>query len=234
MALPRSLRPSAVAGAIPGAALAAGSAVAGLLRRDKALHPIGHHGTGRLEVTDPDPALGIPVLREAGDVACEARWSRSMGLPAGWPDIEGLALRLRGAGPHGADADLLFASTGEHAWSRYLMTLRPQGRFGLQSTLLPVRAGGRAVTFRVTPAAAEPHGGDLPPAAYLLELARGTGAWRPLGRVEVVWSRDDVAQRYDSVTHPLAGTEQVPFITAAREPAYVAARAVSRARARRT
>ena len=227
-------RASHLAGALPGAVLGALSGVAGAIRRDKALHPIGHHGTGRLEVTDPDPSLGIDVLRETGSHPCEARWSRSMGLPAGWPDIEGMALRLRGAGPDGADADLLFASTGQSAWSRYLLTLRGPGTFGPQTTLLPVKAGGRAVVFRITPVVAEDEADDLPPAAYALEVARGSGPWEPLGRVEVTWGRDDVSERFDPVARPLAGIEQFRFVTTLREPAYVAARAAARARARRT
>ena len=237
MALPRTSTSSSprlgqVAGALPGAVLGALSGVAGRVRGDKALHPIGHRGSGRLEVTDPDPALGIDVLEGTATIACDARWSRSMGLPGGLPDIEGMALRLHGAGNGGRDADLLFASTGTSAWSRYLLTLRPPGRFGSMTTLLPVRAGGRAVVFRLTPDA--PAADDLPPTAYTLEVARGSGPWQRLGRVEVAWTRDDVADRFDPVTRPLAGIEQFPFVTAVREPAYAAARAAARARARRT
>jgi hypothetical protein len=227
-------RSSFVAGAVPGVALGAASALAGFLRRDKALHPIGHHGAGQLRVTDPDPDLGIAAFSEVDDLPCEARWSRSMGLPTGWPDIEGLALRLPGCGPDGADADLLFASTGTHAWSRYLLTVRPPGRFGLMTTLLPVRAGGRAVTFRVTPVATSRGVDDLPPTAYDLAVARGNGPWRPLGTIDVAWSRSDTDQRFDPVARPLEGIEQFAFVSALREPAYVAARSAAHARARRT
>jgi hypothetical protein len=215
-------------GALPGVLLAAAAAVTGLLRRDKALHPVGHRGTGRFTVTDPAPGLGIDVIARAGTRPCGTRWSRSMGLPRGWPDIEGLALRLDGAGPGGGDADLLFASTGGHAWDRYLLTLRGPGRFGRLTTLLPVRAGGRAVTFRLTPHPGPRDG--LPPATYTLDLALGTGDWQPVGRVDVTWVEADTGDRFDPITRPLAGTEQYAFVAALREPAYVAARAVARAR----
>lgn len=220
--------PQSLAGALPGALLAAAAAVTGLLRRDKALHPVGHRGTGHLTVTDPAPALGIEAFAGAGTRPCRVRWSRSMGLPRGWPDVEGLALRLVGAGPDDGDADLLFASTGGRAWSRYLMTVRGPGRFGPLTTLLPARAGGRAVTFRLSPRSA-PHD-DLPPTTYALELALGTGGWQPVGRIDVTWVEPDTADRFDPITHPLAGLEQYAFVTALREPAYVAARAVARAR----
>ncbi|WP_416956215.1 hypothetical protein ACNKF0_04775 [Nocardioides sp. T5] len=221
-------RPQLIAGALPGAILAAAAAVTGLLRRDKALHPVGRQGTGRLTVTDPAPALGIEALAGAGTRQCRARWSRSMGLPQQWPDIEGLALRLDGAGPDGGDADLLFASTGGRRWNRYVLTLRGRGRFGRLTTLLPARAGGRAVTFRLSPES-EPRGG-LPPATYSLDLALGTGSWQPVGRIDMAWVEADIADRFDPITHPLAGLEQYAFVTALREPAYVAARAVARAR----
>ena len=227
-------RPAQVAGALPGAVLGGLSGLVGALRRDKALHPLGHRGTGRLQVTDPDPSWGITAFASAATLECDLRWSRSMSLPGGLPDIEGVALRMRGAGPGGADADLLFASTGTSPWTRYVLTLRPQGRFGSMTTLLPVSAGGRAVVFRLTPAAAPVDEGNLPPASYTLSAARGSGPWRTVGRVDATWTRDDRSERYDAVTRPLEGTEQFPFVTTLREPAYAAARAVSRARARRT
>lgn len=220
--------PQSLTGALPGALLAAAAAVTGLLRRDKALHPVGHRGTGRLTVTDPAPALGVEAFSRAGTRPCRARWSRAMGLPQGWPDIEGLALRLEGAATDGGDADLLFAGTGDRAWSRYVLTMSAPGRFGRLTTLLPVRAGGRAVTFRLSPQS-DPHDG-LPPTTYALDLALGSGAWQPLGHIDVAWVEADTANRFDPITHPLAGIEQYAFVLALREPAYVAARAVARAR----
>jgi hypothetical protein len=217
-----------VPGVVPGAALAAAAAVAGILRRDKPLHPVGHAGTGRITMTRAMPALGIEAFATAGSRPCRARWSRAIGLPQGLPDVEGLALRLPGGGPEGADADLLFASTGEHVWNRYLLTLRPPRRFGRLTTLLPVKAGGWAVTFGLSPIAAPDDG--LPPAAYALEVARGTGTWQRLATIDVVWSEADTLDRFDPVTSPLAGTEQFAFVAALREPAYLAARAVTRAR----
>ena len=215
-------------GLAPGLALAAAAAAAGLLRRNKALHPVGHHGDALLTLTGHTPGLGLPVLDEPGTRPCVARWSRAMGLPQGWPDVEGLALRLPGAGPDGGDADLLFASTGEHAWTRYLLTLRPPRRFGRLTTLLPVRGGGRALTFGLSPL----HDGTdgLPPASYTFEVARGSGPWQRVGRVDVVWSEADGLDRFDPVARPLAGVEQYAFVAALRRPAYIAARAVARSR----
>lgn len=211
-------------GVAPGAGLAAAAAVTGALRRNKALHPEGHRGHGVLTISSPDPSLGVPLLAQHGTLACEVRWSRAMGLPDSWPDIEGLALRLDG-NEVAEVADLLFASTGERAWSRYLLVLRAAGTYGVLTTLLPVRTASGALTFRLVP---DRRSGDLPSPSYALEVARGAGAWRKVGSIRVDWSEDDTTERFDPVVHELAGTEQYPLVSAMREPAYVAARLVAR------
>lgn len=222
--------PSRAAGLLPGGALALAALVAGALRRDKALHPVGHHGTGRLVVTRVDAALAGSPLGEEGEQSCELRWSRAMGLPRSWPDIEGLALRLPGGGADGGAGDLLFASTGARRLARHLLTLRGPGEHGVLTTLLPVRGAGGAIVLRLVPG--RPATGpetDLP-GSYSLEVASPTGPWRPVGRIDVTWSAQDLAVRYDPVARQLAGTEQYAFVTALREPAYLAARAAARAR----
>lgn len=224
---------SFAAGTLPGAALGAAAAAAGLLRRTKPLHPVGRLGFGHLTVTVPDPGLGVPLLAHQEVHRCEVRWSKALGLPSGLPDIEGLALRVAGAAADGGDADLLFASTGDSAWSRYLLTVRAPGRFGSLTTLLPVRAGGRPVTFRVAPVD-DPADDGAPPSSYALEVARGVGRWRPVGRIDIDWSDQDTGHRFDPVTNELAGIEQYALVTSLREPAYVAARAVTKARRRTT
>ncbi len=220
--------PLALLGALPGAVLALTAALAALLRRDKPLHPVGHHGTGHLTVIDPAPTLGIEAISRVGTRSCQARWSRAMGLPQGWPDIEGLALRLHDAGVDGDDADVLFASTGSRPWNRYLLVLRGPRRFGRLTTLLPVRARSRAVTFRLSPSGDTRDG--LPPTRYEFDLALGTDGWQPVGVLDVVWSLTDSYDRFDPITRPLAGIDQYALVEALREPAYVAARTVARAR----
>ncbi|MCW2834349.1 MAG: phosphodiesterase [Nocardioides sp.] len=217
--------PGLAAGALPGVALGVAALVAGLARRDKALHPIGRQGTGDLTVTDPVPGLGVDPLARVGTHPCTLRWSRSMGLPEGWPDIEGMALRLPTGGPDGGVADVLLASTGTHGPSRYLLLLRGPGRFGHQTSLLPVRTPAGPATFMIAPDA-EPVDGS-PPAAYTLHVALGAGDWVRVGRIEITWSEQDTSQRFDPVANPLAGTEQYPFVQALREPPYVAARLVT-------
>lgn len=210
----------------PGALLAGAAAVAGVVRRDKPLHPRGALGRGTLHVDAPAPQLGVPLLNASADHAVVARLSRAMGLPDPWSDIEGLALRLPGAAEDGGPADLLFASTGAGLLSRFVLTLRRSGRHGPQSTLLPVRCAAGPLLLLAHPV----DDIDLP-IGWDLSWALGRGPWTHVGRLALAWSSDDVPDRFDPVRHQLRGTEQYAVVRALREPAYAAARAVARPQA---
>src|SRR4051812_37271382 len=80
---------TAVPGAVAGAVLGATFGAVALVRRTKPLHPVGQVGTGILDVTDPRPELGVPLLSERRSHTCLVRWSRAAGLPEPLPDVEG-------------------------------------------------------------------------------------------------------------------------------------------------
>ncbi|MCE1177981.1 MAG: hypothetical protein LWW86_02980 [Micrococcales bacterium] len=209
----------AVAGALPGAALATAALVAGAVRRDKPLHPVGVVGTGRLVVTPRGGAHGIPLLETLGEHECTARWSRAMGREEGADDIEGLAVRLK---LDGGPADLLFASTGSGALDRHLLAMRHDGEHAELTTLLPVRTAGGVVTFRAAPLGWA--GGHRPPERYEISVAGLAGRWQPVATLVVTWSDQDGEIRFDPVLHPLPGTRQLPLVATLRAPAYWAAR----------
>ena len=213
-------------GVVPGALLAGAAGVAGAVRRDKPLHPRGTLGAGTLRVEAPARRLGVPLLAEAAEHPVSARLSRAMGLPDTWRDIEGLALRLPGAGDDGGAADLLFAGTGTDPLARFVLTLRPAGVHGPQSTLLPVRTAAGPLLLL-----AEPRDGLDLPEEWDLSWALGRGPWTYVARLTLAWTGGDVPERFDPVRRQLAGTGQYPVVTAMREPAYLAARAAARAQA---
>ena len=217
-------RLGAVAGAAPGALLGAVFGAAALVRRTKPLHPQGRVGEASLEITAPQPDLGVPLLSSTGTHPCVARWSRAIGLPSPMPDFEGLAIRFEEP-----KADLLFASTGTGPFSRFLLVPRPAGSHGAQTTLLPVSsASGTSLVFRVTPAAgASPD--EEPPRRFDLAVATSGSIWRSVGVLEVVWGPDR-PMRFDPVENLLPGTEQYPIVRTLREPAYFMARRGSAAR----
>lgn len=212
-------RLQSLAGAVPGALLGGVFGVAAAVRRTKPLHPRGRVGSGVLEVTSPRRELGVPLLAATGGHLCTVRWSRSVGLPAPLPDVEGLAVRLAGPG-----ADLLFSATGTGRVGRFLLVPRLAGRHGPQGTLLPVATDAGSLLFLVTPLDDEE-----PPTRFQLAVAQSGSDWDPVGTIRVEWG-DDRPLRFDPVEHPLPGTSQYPWVTTMREPAYLAARLGTRAR----
>jgi hypothetical protein len=219
--LPRAL--GTLPGAAVGAVLGAGFGLAARVRRNKPLHPAGSVGTAVLEVTSPAPSLGIPLLAQAGRHDCLARWSRSAGVPAPLPDVEGFALRILDAGG-GRPADLLFASSGHGAVTRYTPLLRGPRSHGPLSTLLPVVGHTGSLMFLL-----EPLDDADPPLTWRLSVADDGSGWRSVATVSVRWG-DDEAVRFDAVENQLPGTRQYDLVRTLREPAYAMARLGATAR----
>jgi hypothetical protein len=210
-------RLSAAAGALPGAALALGLGALAAVRRNKPVHPAGRVGTGELDVTAPRPEFGVPLLASAGSHACTVRFSRTVGLPPSWPDIEGLALRL-----DDEDADVLFASTGVGRLGRWLFQARSAHRHGPLTTYLPVDTQSGSLLLRMTPLDQAD-----PPVRWELAAAHAGSEWRPAGVLRVTWG-DDQPLRFDPVENMLPGTTQYPVVQVLREPAYALARRLVR------
>lgn len=122
--------------------IAAPFALGSRLRGARVFHPRGVvvRGTWRpvagAGLLDGSPLIGAPrpVL---------LRLSHAVGLPPGWRDIVGLAVRVTDAHGVGRPQDLLFASSGTGTVGRHL--LRPVRRIddALLSTLLPYDVAGR-------------------------------------------------------------------------------------------
>jgi hypothetical protein len=213
----------AAGGGLAGGILGAAFAVTAVLRRSKPLHPAGAVAAAVLAVEPPVEASGSPLLDEPGEYDCLVRASWAVGSGPERSDIEGFAVRVR----HGAGgselADVLFASTGDGATSRFVLTVRQPGVHGVQTTLLPVRAGDHGLVLRLEPMAEE---GDGPwPSAYELSWAHGRGRWHRFARLDVAWHGTvDPPERFDPIAHPLPGTTQYPVVAGLREPSYLLSR----------
>ena len=196
-----------------------------LLRRSKPLHPEGAVAGAVLTVTPVGARFGVPLLDTPDVHDCLVRASYAVGTGPDLPDIEGFAIRVRSsAGEPGEDdredagEEILFASTGAGAVTRHLLLVRAPGTHATQTTLLPVRAGGRPLVLRLEPV----DGGTQPwPTAYELFWAQGRGPWHRWARLDVAWGEPaDALERFDPVAHPLRGTTQYAVVARLREPAY--------------
>jgi hypothetical protein len=171
----------------------------------------------------------VPWLDEASSTPAEVRVSRAVGLPERVPDIYGVGLRVQVSRPGQpmAEADLLFASTGERAFDRFLLEPRFSLARGPVTTLLPVRSPNGPLLLRLSAAEGAGVTNDGVPREMVLSYAVATGPWVSAGRVvlgEVLTVVDE--ERRDPVVHELPGTSQYDAVRRLREPAYRAARRV--------
>lgn len=185
--------------------------VSALRTAPKPLHPRGTVWAGEITRTGGGVVpTGVPWLDEPGDDQAIVRVSAAIGLPHGWPDIQGIAVHL----PDLDGADLLFASTGAGRVTRHLLRLvRPTTRH-VASTLLPYRGPRGPVVLAAT---------LLEPGQYALLRAAGDGPWVGFGHLSLV-ARIDEERSYDPVAHPLPGLENYDWVARLRSPAYRAAR----------
>jgi hypothetical protein len=156
---------------------------------------------------------GVDWLDESGEDPAVVRLSRAVGLPDGWPDVHGLAVRIEA--PAGS-ADLLFATTGWSPGLRFVLTPSRHPRARPMTTLLPYRTSTGPLLLGAR---------GVAPDRYELSWARPTGPWHAFGAVLLTAQRpDDTALSFDPVRRELPGLDQYPAIVRLREPAYLRAR----------
>lgn len=177
------------------------------IRERRVFHPIGVLAEGAIERVAA-PGEGLPMV--SGDVI--GRVSKGIGLPAGLPDIAGVAWRMPPQLRTGTPWDVLLASTVDSRIGR--VVLRPLFSWSgaTFSSLMPMRFDGGVWWVRArlaTPIAAP--GLSLSAIAdqinsggieFEIEQAAGSGAFLPLVRLtfrNVDPSSDDVA--FDPVLH---------------------------------
>ncbi len=220
------------------------------VRRRKPLHPRGLVVPARLVRHGlPDAPLGASWLDEPGVDEGVARISRSAGLPDGWPDVWGLALRLDPPQAPGRVADLLLAGAFAGPVGRHVLSLR-RGLTAPLSCILPYRTGTGDLVVVGVPE----HSSALPSdraslarrldgqaLALTLAVARPRAPWRPFGTLTlgggVLGSGDggaagaaagdaaDADISFDPVLNPLPGLVLPEPLATVRTRAYAGARA---------
>lgn len=198
---------------VVGALLAGATRVVAAVRpAAKPLHPRGT--VWEAEITRSGGSVvptGVAWLDEPGHDEVLARVSAAVGLPRGWPDIQGLALRLPTESGH---ADILLASTGSGRLTRFLLRPVRPSTWHLTTTLLPYRGP----TGPIVLAAAA-----VGPRDFVLMRASLSGDWYSFGWLHLV-RRAEREPSFDPIRRPLPGLPNYAWVTRLREPAYRAAR----------
>ncbi len=208
-----------------GLPLAAAFGAVAWLRDDKALHPRGVLAGGALHRFGLGEATGVPFLDATGDDDVVVRFSRSVGLPDGWPDVWGLSLRVPlGAGRSG---DLLLAA----AAGRFLF--RPSlGLSGRLTSVVPFSTPAGALVLSaalppgITLATTEDVRARLGGAGLSLDLsvAAPRGPWRRFATLDVTAPVGDPEVPFDPVLNPLPGLDLPWPVDVLRRESYAAAR----------
>ncbi|HWR85913.1 MAG TPA: hypothetical protein VN200_07960 [Rhodoglobus sp.] len=169
---------------------------------------------------DEPPTGPLPVV---------ARASRSVGLPAPLPDVDGLAIRFEDE--LGAPCDIELASTGLGMPSRYMLwPHRSPSRANLH-TLLPydsplgsVQLCARTLSPSDLPSDYDELGRRLETEPWRLRLywARPRGKWHPFAELELRRRPGPLDRnlRFDAVRHPIPGAGTHAWVAAVRQPTY--------------
>jgi hypothetical protein len=193
------------------------------VRHARALHPRGR--TYRAAVTTyGGGAYGIDLLDRAAEYPALARLSRGVGLPGRWPDVLGVAVRVRDAGGPGADLDLLASTVlGAAPLARHMPW--PRWRVASPHTTIAgygTRLGRRY--FAVLPDPDAPFLGEpRVPARFRLAVATASGRWRVFGRLALTEPAPeglDAAVAFNPVARAVQGLRPQGWLWRLRAAAY--------------
>lgn len=193
-----------------GLVLATLVAALAMVLRQRPLHPWGVTVRAAVVADEGDDTL------PAGRTEAVGRVSLGAGMPRGWPDVVGIALRWYDG--DGRPQDVLLSSAGPGPVSRFVPL--PRRRIlGWFSTVMPLRTPSGPALLALRPAGAAPAGG------VLLDVLRASprGPWRRVGGVELL---GPVSQhlRFDPTSHAPHGLETYGWEDGLRSLAYAAAR----------
>jgi hypothetical protein len=222
------------------------------IRHSKPLHPRGIVVPARVDRTGTGATTGADWLDGTSALHGVARLSRSAGLPDGWPDVWGLALRVDLPGETPPVADLLLSAAGAGPVLRHVLALR-RGPAAPFTSVLPYRtpSGGSVVLAALGPRIGLPSGRTAladalarEPVRLALVVSSPGGAWRSYGTLTLGGEplgtgdgRPDADSRaahtadisFDPVLNPLPGLVLPEPIATVRARAYAGARAGRRA-----
>lgn len=168
-------------------AAAAVFGAASFLRGKRIFHPRGTGFEGHARLDAPSGLASSAPGSALHDVV--VRMSRAAGLPAPFPDLYGIAVKIADAHGPGRDQDLLFATSGRAPVLRNLLVPQIRLTGSHFSTVLPYRADRRVVVFgargvdesvTLDDVRRRVAGGTV---RFQLLVAGLLGEWEPIGEV---------------------------------------------------
>lgn len=209
-------------------------AVAGAVaaaRGARALHPRGR--TFHATVRALGGGSGTVLPRGVAEHRALVRFSRGAGLPAGWPDVLGVAVRICHAGGQDVHLDLLTSTTAGHAPLARHVPMPRRRLATAYTTVAGYRTGHGRRYFAVLPdPTADDVGADLDTltavaargrARFLLAVGTATSGWRPFGRLTVggpLPAEVDRELAFDPVRHRTPGLHTDGLLWRLRAAAY--------------
>jgi len=163
------------------------------VRHGRAVHKVGRTFEATLTCYG-GAGSGIALFDRPGVHPALVRLSRGVGLPNGWPDVLGVAMRVPGGGGGGADLDLLVSTAlGRAPLARHV----PFPRRALTSTYTSIagyrtRRGRRYLAVLPDRSAASFHNLDAVVVGaregrvrFLVGTASRAGRWHLAGRIDL-------------------------------------------------
>jgi hypothetical protein len=196
-------------------------------RRARALHPRGrtYHAT---VMTCGGGGYGVDLLDHGAVYPALARLSRGAGLPGGWPDVLGVAVRVWDAGGPGADLDLLASTVaGTAPVARHV----PWPRRRARSPYTTIAGYGTRLGRRYFAVLPDPDAPPLAdpgvPARFRLAVASASGNWWVFGRLALTRPAPDgldAAVAFDPVVRTVQGLRPQGWLWRLRAAAYEGSR----------
>lgn len=157
-------------------------------RGRRIFHPSGAAYAACFSADAQGGSVTAEILVEGFEHVALVRLSRGLGLPRGFPDVFGLALRLPDVYGLGQHQDFLLASSGEGAAGRRLLRPAFGARTGMYSSLLPYEVGGQRLLLGARPV---PNSTN----AFDLLVASPRGPWRMAARLTLGGRLEDAVAR---------------------------------------
>ncbi len=191
------------------------------LRRAPGVHPQRVGFAGRL-VVDAANAL-LPE----GDQPADLQLSKGAGTPGRWPDVLGIALRIR---PSGDPWDFLFSTAGHGRLSRWIPVPSPDWNAVRYGSLAPYEVAGESWWLMLTPTgkpAGHASSADLHarwPSRFTLSISGKDMNWSEIGAVSLLSPGAEVRTFDPVLNHPPHALPAPRWLRQLRELAYQGSR----------